>query len=515
MQKNIRYSNDQWTLDDGLGIARTGDLAARMALEAQPPFSMRVTGKWGSGKTSVLKRAFVTLKGNPVRQAVPLGEDVQEAGSEEWIKWHYDQRSEELAWSEGIEEIAARSLCVWYSPWQHQGAKNPLVPLLLEIRAQYSSWMKLKDKMGEANRRGGLAALTLLERVIDAGVSLYSGKGFKFAQGTSQAILTSWREAAPNLAELSNGQRFHLLFEDAVQNVLASLPKKEEIGQSKEVRLLKSRLIVFIDDLDRCEESVIVELLECVKLYLGSPRCVFILGIDDAAVLGAMQRCWTERSHDDNREYLEKMFQATLSVPPPRPEAIRSMVEKRLTAHGFPAVEQCAEAVEELLEPNPRKIKNFLNGLCAAWGQFGGNENAGEDHENHALRFILFHYLRRFHSSIWRILERQPQALLLLHRVLSNSPDPIPKLEFFDPDDQRVLRELFEREFSHVLRDDGRGTDDDFKYHRNLPLDEAVRLFEARLDSKRSDEFFIHKFNELPISFGTELALRVRRIPQE
>ena len=47
-----KYLNDQWTLGDDLGIAGTGDLLARMALEVQPPFSVRVTGKWGSEKTT-------------------------------------------------------------------------------------------------------------------------------------------------------------------------------------------------------------------------------------------------------------------------------------------------------------------------------------------------------------------------------------------------------------------------------------------------------------------------------
>ncbi len=44
---NSKYMNDQWTLEDDLGIAGTGDILARMVLEVQPPFSVRVTGKSG------------------------------------------------------------------------------------------------------------------------------------------------------------------------------------------------------------------------------------------------------------------------------------------------------------------------------------------------------------------------------------------------------------------------------------------------------------------------------------
>ena len=68
MNDNIRYRNDNWTLEDKLGTGGAGDLLARLALEADPPFCARVIGKWGSGKTSVLRRAFATLGGKPVQQ---------------------------------------------------------------------------------------------------------------------------------------------------------------------------------------------------------------------------------------------------------------------------------------------------------------------------------------------------------------------------------------------------------------------------------------------------------------
>ncbi|MBL3529498.1 MAG: hypothetical protein JMN27_18145 [gamma proteobacterium endosymbiont of Lamellibrachia anaximandri] len=33
-----------------------------MALDTDPPFTLGITGKWGSGKTSVMRTAFATLK---------------------------------------------------------------------------------------------------------------------------------------------------------------------------------------------------------------------------------------------------------------------------------------------------------------------------------------------------------------------------------------------------------------------------------------------------------------------
>ncbi|MCP4694375.1 MAG: hypothetical protein GY859_40470 [Desulfobacterales bacterium] len=481
---NAKYLNDQWVVDDGLGIAGSGDQVARMSLEVETPFCIRVTGKWGSGKTSVLRRAFVTLNGQPVQQAVALSEDLKEPGSDDWGKWSYTKtnRRADLKWPKELDEMASRSLCVWYSPWQHQAVDNPLVPMLLEIQAQFSARMKLMEKAKNFNRRGGLGAMVLLEHLADAAASLAFQKNIKAARGATEAVRKAWREAEPRLTELSDGQRFHLLFEDAIENALLSLPKV-----SKKT-LEQSRLIVFIDDLDRCEESVIVDLLECIKLYLGSRRCVFILGVDDAAVLGAMKRCWPDRAEDDNREYLEKMFQATVAVPLPRPASIRQTIRGQLEEHKFPDPDQCAETIEKLLEPNPRKIKNFCNSLCAAWNQFRGYLRK---EKNHAMRFILFHYLRQHHPPVWRILEREPEALRLLYLVLINPRGTLPEITGFKEKDQRVLREMFTKAFLHVLKDDGLGREDDSLIHLKRPLSEAVALFEERLDRKRSDTRFI------------------------
>ncbi|MEA3349445.1 MAG: P-loop NTPase fold protein, partial [Chloroflexota bacterium] len=41
------------------------------------------------------------------------------------------------------------------------------------------------------------------------------------------------------------------------------------------------RLVVFVDDLDRCLPEKAVEVLEAIKLFLDVPGCVFVLGLDD------------------------------------------------------------------------------------------------------------------------------------------------------------------------------------------------------------------------------------------
>jgi KAP-like P-loop domain-containing protein len=487
-----RYVNDAFTLEDGFGTTVAGDQVARMALEVETPFTLGVTGKWGSGKTSVLRRAFVTLGGNPVALAVPLGEEKKDWGpAGQWEDWRYNSlvRHPRLAWDDDIGRIAKQSLSVWYSPWQHQGAANPLIALLLEIRAQFSERVKAKKKIGETARRAGLAGLALLDRAIEAAQALHPLHALHVPKGTAEEIKKAWHEAAPDVPKLGDGQRFHLLFDDAIGTLLSGLPEQEG-------RKIPGRLIVFIDDLDRCEESVVVQLLESIKLYLGSPRCVFVLAIDEAAVLTALERHWKGRSEDANREYLEKLFQAIVPVPAPRAGAVKAFLEQQIAAHHLPDPPACADLILELLEPNPRKLKNFVNSACAGWGMLtaAGAVPSLEDPEgaDFAKRFLLLQYLRAQHKPVWRLLERQPWALRVLGKVLTGTvPQKLPAWVSWEQ--QRMLEHLFVRAFAHILGHEGEQTD----RHRFLPIAEAVDLANQRIDRKRSDDCFARYFRDL------------------
>jgi hypothetical protein len=488
------YINDQWVLKDSLGLGHAGDSVARMALEVSTPFTIGVTGKWGSGKTSVMRRAFATLGGQPISQSLQLGPDKQEldtSDAQERLLHSDGSRFNVLKW-DNLHDIAKQSLCIWYSPWQHQDAANPLIPLLQEIRAQYSVKRKLIETAKQLKRRqSGLAALALIEHTIDAAISFSIGKPVKMAVGATENVRKAWNEDnAENQVKPSDGQRFHLLFEDAVELLLHDLrPVEEQDVEEQDNVSSSARLIIFIDDLDRCEEKTVVALLESIKLYLDTRRCVFVLGVDDVAIGDALKRHWQGRSDDSNREYLEKLFQATVPVPQPVQANMQALIEKQLNDHKFPvgAIPILTRDIQNLLEPNPRKVKNFLNSLCANWQMLRCPEL---ETEANCRRLVMFQYLRNNHRPVWRLLEREPELLQLLHRVLvGDSHEPL-KDTHLNQDDLRITKEIFSRSFAHVLKHDN---EEDLKQllHRNQSLDTAVDRALERLDRKRSDRYFV------------------------
>jgi ABC-type transport system involved in cytochrome c biogenesis ATPase subunit len=65
-------NNDHWTLAlADLGMLQAGEELARLILSCEPPYAICVQGKWGSGKTSLMRYAMARLGG------VPLGTTVK------------------------------------------------------------------------------------------------------------------------------------------------------------------------------------------------------------------------------------------------------------------------------------------------------------------------------------------------------------------------------------------------------------------------------------------------------
>ncbi len=120
-----------------------------------------------------------------------------------------------------------------------------------------------------------------------------------------------------NFETKHDAQRLNLLFEKAVRRLLDITDAELPAGHKRGHLVVPRRIVVFIDDLDRCGEEQTVHLLEAIKLYLQTSYCVFVVGMDSSAARRAVGRRFWGRAGEVAREYLEKLFQATIPVPLP------------------------------------------------------------------------------------------------------------------------------------------------------------------------------------------------------
>jgi hypothetical protein len=98
-----------------------------------------------------------------------------------------------------------------------------------------------------------------------------------------------------------------------------------------------SKLVIFIDDLDRCEPPKSADIVEAVNLFLDAEGCVFVIGMDSESVSKSVEVKYKdlfERMKAENtgvvslgRSFLDKIVQIPFSVPRATPSQITRMVE--------------------------------------------------------------------------------------------------------------------------------------------------------------------------------------------
>ena len=121
-------------------------------------------------------------------------------------------------------------------------------------------------------------------------------------------------------------------------------------------------LVVFIDDLDRCSDDVVVKVCEALKLYLDVRGLIFVIACDQS-VLARGVALSGRGTASEGRAYLEKIVQVAYRMPPPEEEQIRTLI--RAYAYESGTVNLFDETVTNIITEgagrNPRRIKRIIN----------------------------------------------------------------------------------------------------------------------------------------------------------
>ena len=97
--------------------------------------------------------------------------------------------------------------------------------------------------------------------------------------------------------------------------------------------VVTGRILVLIDDLDRCEPAKAVEVLQAINLLLNLSSFIVVLGIDARIVTGAIEKHYEGllgKSGASGYEYLDKIVQIPFRIPEPGRDEIKSFVASQL-----------------------------------------------------------------------------------------------------------------------------------------------------------------------------------------
>jgi iron(II)-dependent oxidoreductase len=227
---------------------------------------------------------------------------------------------------------------------------------------------------------------TMLYRAIDleraGGVTIDLMKlGSKAAQGAVQIGLSFIPGAAVLGKVIEELQK--LGTENISQGALDAIQRERTKIHIEQVRFLEQfqdkfqtliqnhvqpgRLVVFVDDLDRCLPDKAIQVLEAIKLFLDVPQCVFILGLDhDVIACGVeirykdfIQSKENQKDHPiDGEKYLEKIIQLPFTIPPIESSGMEPFVRGLTPDWGN---DECPRVFAEGLGDNPRQVKRNVN----------------------------------------------------------------------------------------------------------------------------------------------------------
>lgn len=368
--------DDLPTLNDKLSWNKELDSLCNRILACRPPHVFGVHGDWGTGKTSFMRQLQWRLGANFAIDDSSIGRDPP--FETEDCRKQRKHRKDLIA-------------TVWFEAWRYQGEPAPVVALLHEMRRQLAVVPAFQAKLKKLGMVTGRYLLGALGEAADK-IGLECTIDPRRIQETGE----KW-EAEHYSVELATDSIRSLL----TQTIKTLLPNKDG-----------ARVVVFIDDLDRCNPEAAFRLLEGLKIYLHVPNCVFVLGMNEQTLVDALTTKLPSAKDTASStlqlraaHYLEKICTDISRLPPPPdpPQHLGGWLanaEQREALILMTANLQC-------LPPNPRRLKALAN----QWWRFERRvpwPADGANQEIWATRVLVAAYIYQFHRDLWERWRFQP-----------------------------------------------------------------------------------------------------------
>lgn len=132
------------------------------------------------------------------------------------------------------------------------------------------------------------------------------------------------------------------------------------------------KLVVFIDDLDRCTPEKATEVFESTKIFLNIPGVVFVLALSQEIVEMAIDLKYKEFGDlFSGKDYLRKIIQLPILLPNWESDDIEEFLDfmfKNNNEHGYKTFfVKNKDLIKSAVEPNPRELIRLLNNFIFSY----------------------------------------------------------------------------------------------------------------------------------------------------
>ena len=249
------------------------------------------------------------------------------------------------------------AVAVWFNAWQYEKEEHLIVPLVATINKELE---KRKKSWSEDS------LITGANRIRDALRAIAYGFSVKGKIG-----IPMFSEAEVNLSPKDMIQRYQDLTKDTVLSRSLYFDAFEElskcVGDGK-----APRIVVFVDDLDRCFPDKAVALLEGIKLVLHQPGFSFVLGVNEAITHAFIKTKYEKEFQIRGSffdDYLDKIVQVKIPVPKRESGDMGDYIQNLLDEAGIfvdgtgksDTQKDAIPLIAQACKNNPRSIVRLLN----------------------------------------------------------------------------------------------------------------------------------------------------------
>jgi len=346
------------------------------------PITVGVFGTWGTGKTSLMRMIEMALIKQSRRRRRLKAHTI-------WFDaWKYDKERE--LWRALLMRVleAVRAVAEGRPTSEHDvrtdGGESPYSEEEREKIVQ-----RLDDMAASLYREVEREELGRVEvdkaELAKAGVKLAGRLVLPFVPGIgflAEFVKAAQGEAAKGALDalFDAVQRQKIAVHRDQVRFLAQFQHDFRTLIAEYIVAHKRRLVIFVDDLDRCLPEKAIEVLEAIKLFLDVEGCVFVIGVDREVIERGIQVRYRELQRalgvegEETRQlpvirgadYLEKIVQLPFILPPVEAGQVATFI--RETMKQFPEDDdRCVDVFALGVERNPRKIKRCLNVFLLLW----------------------------------------------------------------------------------------------------------------------------------------------------
>lgn len=276
--------------------------------------SIVIDAQWGSGKTFFVKQTKLILDA--------YNDLNKDKSNDKLIKSKFE------SYKRNKEDLKIKDIIsVYYDAWKNDDDIDPILSIVYNI---YTNLNKFYDSVSFEDR------LFKAGKCLGAFVELVTGKDInKFFNTVKEAI---------NIEEIWSEIEKQKELKKAVNDFFNSIIEENQ------------RLVIFVDELDRCRPNFAVKLLERIKHYFDNDKITFVFSINALQLQHTIKKYYGDNF--DAHNYLDRFFDFRITLLPVDTERYCKFLGMNLS---YDEVELSYKKIIDYFEFQLREINKFYS----------------------------------------------------------------------------------------------------------------------------------------------------------